>query len=199
MPPSAEKPKIVRPVSSGALPALIVGVVLIAGGAATVWYERGIEARALSLAGEIGASVVPEEALVPSAVKTARLENVALAASITSRFAPRTEPVVALRTIELAADRAGIDSSFARVEVGGWDGAPENFGALNPNDTAAPYAGVVAGVQAQGAWAQALSLAAALDTLPLASRVDSLRLASGLDATGRPVWVVSAQVSVAAK
>jgi hypothetical protein len=196
MPPSA--PKLAR-VSSGALPALAAAALLILAGAGASWYERGIEARALQLADEIAVSVVPDEALVPSAVKGARAENAALSAALAARFAPRAEPVVALRMIESAADAAGLDSNFSRVEVDGWSGHAETFDALEPTASGTPYAAVVADVQASGTWAKALSLAGALDALPLASRVDSLRLASGIDKLGKPAWALTAQVSVAAK
>ena len=202
MPPSEATPKPVAParLSSGALPVLCLAALLLALGAGASVYQRSLEAEARDLAAEISSSVVPDEALVPSAVKGARAENAALGQAVGARFAPRAEPVVALRAIEAAADAIGVDSAFTRVEVGGWDGDPEHLDQLAYNAaTSSPYAAVVASVQASGPWAQALSLAASLDELPLASRVDALRLAAGLDERGRPIWTVAAEVSVIAK
>lgn len=192
------RPKAVaRGHSSGALPGLLAATALVAIGAAASWYGRGIESEVSVLAEEIAASVVPDEALVPSAVKGARAENERLAALLAARFAPRGEPVVALRTIEAAARASGVSSSFSRVEVVGWSGLPEDlrgFETVGPKDKEPQYAAVVATVEASGTWASALSFAAALERLPLISRVDAVRLSSAEGA-----WSVTAEVSVAAR
>ncbi len=200
MPPSAKKLPAPSRHSSGSLPALLLAALLCGLGGWVSWYERGVEAEARVLADEIAASVVPDEALVPSAVKGARAENAALAAAIAPRFVPRDEPVAALRLIESAARAAGVTSSFSRVEVAGWDGNPNRFGDFDAAAaTSSPYAAVVATVEATGTWPKVLAFAAALDSLPVASRVDALRLAAAVDAKGAGVWALSAEISVAAK
>jgi hypothetical protein len=196
--PAAVRPKAAaRGHSSGALPGLLAATALVAIGAAASWYERGIESEVSALAEEVAASVVPDEALVPSAVKGARAENERLAAALSPRFVPRDEPVVALRTIEGAARASGVSSSFSRVEVVGWSGLPEDlrgFETAGPKDKEPQYAAVVATVEASGTWASALAFAAALEQLPLVSRVDAVRLSSADGA-----WSVTAEVSVAAR
>ncbi len=200
MPPSDKKLPVPSRHSSGALLALLFAALLCGLGGAVSWYERGVEAEARVLADEIAVSVVPDEALVPSAVKGARVDNAALAAALAPRFVPRDEPVVALRLVEDAARAAGVTSSFSRVEVTGWDGDPERFGdSGGAAATSSPYAAVVATVEATGAWPKVLAFAAALDALPVASRVDAVRLAAAVDAKGAGVWALSAEISVAAK
>jgi hypothetical protein len=185
---------------TGALPMLLVAALLIAAAALTSWYERSIELEARVLADEIAASVVPDEALVPSAVKGARAENAALAASIAGRLAPRQDPVVALRVIEAAAKAAGVKTNFTHVDVAGWDGDADTLATPDfTENSKTPYAAVVATLEGTGTWAQVLTLAASLESLPLAARVDAVRLGSSLDAAGRAAWSLTAQVSVIAK
>lgn len=188
-----------RRYSSGALPLLLVAAALVCAGAGASWYERSIENRARELAEEIAGSVVPDEALVPSAVKGARQQNADLAAALDVRFAPRAEPVAALRAIEAEARAAGVISTFSKVEVTGWDGNPARFGDPGTAAAAAPYVGIVAAVDAAGSWPKVLSFAAALERLPLASRVDVLRLSSSLGEKGVTVWTLAAEVTVAGK
>lgn len=196
---SVARPRRRSRFSSGALPLLLLAAGLVGLGAAAAWYENSLEVTAKALAEEIAASVVPDEALVPSTVKTARAENAALAAALAPRFTPRAEPVTALRVIEAAGKANGVASSFQSVEVLGWDGSPARFGGFDAaTATSAPYAAVAVSVEAHGSWAEALTLAADIETLPLASRVDSLRLSS---AAGDPrgAWVLTAALAVAAK
>lgn len=173
---------------------------LTAAGAAAIWYERGIEAEAQVLAEEIAASVVPDEALVASKVKGARAANEALAAALDARFAPRAEPVAALRTIEAAAKKTGVTSSFTRVEVLGWSGQVADFGDFGTEPaTSTPYAAVVTSIEATGSWAQALAFASEIENLPLVSRLDALRLSAAVSEEGTPLWAVSAELMVAAR
>lgn len=189
-----------RRFSSGALPLLLLAAFLAASGAAAIWYERGIEEEARVLAEEIASSVVPDEALVASKVKGARAANEILAAGLSSRFAPRAEPVAALRVIEAAAKKTGVTSSFTRVEVLGWSGQVADFGDFGTEAaTSTPYAAIVTSIEATGSWAQALAFAAELERLPLVSRVDALRLSAAVSEEGAALWAVSAELAVAAK
>jgi hypothetical protein len=185
--------------SSGALPLLLLAALFVAIGSVASWYESQLETEAKVLAEEIGASIVPDEALVPSAVKGARAANADLAAALAPRFAPRAEPVAALRSIEAAAKDGGITSSFLSVEVLGWDGNPNHFGDFDLDTaTSAPYAAVSVTVEARGSWVETLTLASNLEKIPLVSRVDSLRLSAAAD-EGDGSWVLTTGLAVAAK
>lgn len=198
--PKKEKPLPRRSrFSSGALPLLLLAALFVAIGSGASWYESQLETEARILAEEIGASVVPDEALVPSAVKGARAANAELAAALAPRFAPRAEPVAALRSVEAAAKDGGIASSFLSVEVLGWDGNPNHFGDFDlETATSAPYAAVSVTVEARGSWVETLTLASNLERIPLVSRVDSLRLSAAAD-EGNGSWVLTAGLAVAAK